>query len=63
VLAQSRKYKSQSQHTYTNKNTIIIIIIIIVTVSIEPDRNVIQKRAENKLRYKDLSITIKDCGT
>jgi hypothetical protein len=44
--------------------TIIIIIIIItitcllIDVAIPSDKNVIQKEAENKLKYKNLSIEI-----
>ena len=48
---------------------IIIIIIIIITctlidVAIPADRNVVQKEAEKKLKYKGLYICrYKECGT
>ena len=37
---------------------IIIIIIIIIDVAIPADRNVVQKEAEKKLKYKSLCIEI-----
>jgi len=37
---------------------IIIIIIIIIYVAIPADRNVVQKEAEKKLKYKSLCIEI-----
>jgi hypothetical protein len=37
---------------------IIIIIIIIIDVAIPADRNVVQKEAEKKFKYKRLSIEI-----
>jgi hypothetical protein len=36
----------------------IIIIIILIDVVIPSDKNVIQKEAEKKLKYKNLSIEI-----
>jgi hypothetical protein len=32
-------------------------------VAIPADRNVVQKEAENKLKYKSLGIEINECGT
>jgi hypothetical protein len=37
---------------------IIIIMIIMVIIIIPSDKNVIQKEAENKLKYKNLSVEI-----
>jgi hypothetical protein len=38
--------------------TIIIIIRLLIDVAIPSDKNVIQKEAEKKLKYKNLSIEI-----
>jgi hypothetical protein len=36
----------------------MLIIIIIIIIIIPADRNVVQKEAENKLKYKSLGIEI-----
>jgi hypothetical protein len=45
---------------YTNVETEIIIIItcLLINVAVRSDKNVIQKEAEKKLKYKNLSIEI-----
>jgi hypothetical protein len=36
---------------------------LLIDVAIPSDKNVIQKEAEKKLKYKNLSIEIRECGT
>ena len=40
-------------------NLILVVIIIIIIIIIPADRNVVQKEAEKKLKYKSLCIEIK----
>jgi hypothetical protein len=36
---------------------------LLIDVAIPSDKNVIQKEAEKKLKYKNLSIEFRECGT
>jgi hypothetical protein len=36
---------------------------LLIDVAIQPDRNIIQKEAEKKLKYKKLVLKCSECGT